>query len=143
MCSQYVGWWILPNGWISSEYWLKRMCSATTILKKFVNFRNALSVFKLISKPLTNHWQWVTNPTTVHGKHGANIQAVDISIYIWVGFFWWLFPKFLEGGCKSLTQTRNVFDSTTYLNDVWNDIFDSTCVSQSELGDPERQIGRQ
>ena len=28
--------------------------------------------------------------------------------------FWRLFPNFLlEGGCKSLNQTRNVIDSTT------------------------------
>ena len=32
--------------------------------------------------------------------------------------FWSLLPKFLVRGRKSFTQTRNFFDSTTFLNAV-------------------------
>ena len=28
-----------------------------------------------ISKPLTNRWQWVKNPTTAHGDCGLNIST--------------------------------------------------------------------
>ena len=39
---------------------------------------------------------------------------------------WRFFPNFLEKGRKSLTQNRKSVDSTTYLNDVRTNIFDST-----------------
>ena len=51
--------------------------SATTILTNFINFTNISLVFMLISKPLTNCSQRVTDQTTVHGNREANNQTVD------------------------------------------------------------------
>ena len=81
-CTWCVEKWILPNGRISFEYWLISKYSATTICTNFTNFKNILLVFTLISKPLTNRSQWVTNPTTVHRNRGVNIQTVDTSTRI-------------------------------------------------------------
>ena len=64
--------------------------------------------------------------TYSHLMHVCGIKSVS-SIS-----FWRLFPNFLEGGCKSLTRTRNFVDSTTYLNDARKNIFDSTSLSKRD-----------
>ena len=48
------------------------------------------------------------------------------------GIFWRLFPNFPEGGRESLTRTRKFVDSTTFSNDVRNDIFDSISLSKRD-----------
>ena len=78
-CSQYLGYWIMPNVQISSEYQSKSKYSATKILTNFIEFKNIVFVFTIIYKRLTDRWQWVTNPTMVHGKRGVNIQTADTS----------------------------------------------------------------
>ena len=79
MCYQYVGYWILPNGQIFLKYRSKSKYPAPTIWTNFINFKNIVLVFTLLSKPLKNRWQRVTNSTTVHGNHRVNIQTIDIS----------------------------------------------------------------
>ena len=79
-CYRYVGQQIIPNGRISSEYRLKSKHSAKTILILIINYKNIVSVFKLIFKLLANRWQSVTNLTTVHSNHGVDIQTFETSM---------------------------------------------------------------
>ena len=67
-CSRYVGWWTLPNGRISSEYWSKSEYSATTILTNFNKFKSIVFILTLISKLLTNRWKTVGSESEIQQR---------------------------------------------------------------------------
>ena len=104
--------------------WIEKRSISLQQYYFFINYKNIVLFFMLISKQLTNRWQWITNPATVHGNCGVNIWTVD--------------PP-LRGVAKVWLELESFFDLTTYLNDVQTDTFDSTCASRSELSDIDRQ----